>query len=103
MKLRLLGNLKRSLTAQITLSIAVISILLVAGAVPMITRLATRELREGNELIMFANLALLREGLAAARFDLTQEPERLVKRMDLQLGSLPMALLDEQRRSVGRS
>ena len=103
MKLRFLGNLKRSLTAKITLSIAVISILLIAGAGPMITRLATRELREGNELIMFANLALLREDLAAARFDLTQEPERLVKRMDLQLGSLPMALLDEQRRSVGRS
>ena len=103
MKLRFLGNLKRSLTAKITLSIAVISILLIAGAGPMITRLATRELREGNELIIFANLALLREDLAAARFDLTQEPERLVKRMDLQLGSLPMALLDEQRRSVGRS
>ena len=37
--------LKRSLTAQISLSIAVISILLVAGSGLMITRLATRELR----------------------------------------------------------
>lgn len=102
-RLSFLGPLKRSLTAQISLSIAVISILLVAGAGLMITRLATRELREGNELIMFANLALLREDLAVARFDLTQEPQRLVKRMDLQLGSLHMALLDEQRQQIARS
>ncbi len=69
MQLSFLGPLKRSLTAQSILSIAMILILLVAGAGLMITRLATRELREGNQL--FANLALLRDDLAVARFDLT--------------------------------
>ncbi|MEP7101461.1 MAG: heavy metal sensor histidine kinase [Burkholderiales bacterium] len=103
MKLKGLSALKRSLTAQISLSIAVISILLVGGSGLAITQLATRELREGNELILFANLALLREDLAVARFDLTQEPQRLVKRMDLQLGNLHMALLDDQRRMIAKS
>jgi two-component system, OmpR family, heavy metal sensor histidine kinase CusS len=103
LKLRFVDTLKRSLTAQISVSIAVISILLVGGSGLAITKLATRELREGNELILFANLALLREDLAVARFDLTQEPQRLVKRMDLQLGNLHMALLDDQRRLIAQS
>jgi len=102
-KLPYLRRLKRSLTAQISLSIAVISILLVAGSGLLINRLAVRELREGNELIMFANLALLREDLSVARFDLTHEPQRLVKRMNLQLGQLHMALLDEHRRVIAAS
>ena len=62
-KLPLLASLKRSLTAQISLSIATISIVLVAGSGLLINRLAIRELREGNELVMFGNLALLREDL----------------------------------------
>ena len=103
MKLHCLRSLKRSLTAQISLSIAVISIVLVAGSAVLISRLATRELREGNELIMFGNLVLLREDLATAGFDLRSEPQRLVKRMDLQFGQLNMALLDEQRHVIAAS
>ena len=96
-------SVTRSLTAQISLSIAAVSILLVAGSGLAITRLATRELREGNELSMFANLALLREDLSVGGFDLTLEPQRLVKRMDLQLGKLHMALLDDTRRLIAKS
>ncbi|MES2992440.1 MAG: heavy metal sensor histidine kinase [Pseudomonadota bacterium] len=103
MKLHCLRSLKRSLTAQISLSIATISIVLVAGSGLLINRLATRELREGNELIMFANLAMLREDLTDARFDLTQTPQRLVRRIDLQLGHLHMALLDADRRVIAAS
>src|SRR5258705_7350226 len=103
LKLPSLHALKRSLTAQISLSIAICSILLVAGSSLLINRLAIRELREGNELIMFGNLALLREDLAAAGFDLSREPQRLVKRMDLQLGQMHMALLDERRRVIAAS
>ena len=103
MKLYCLRALKRSLTAQISLSIAVISIVLVAGSALLVSRLASRELREGNELIMFGNLALLREDLAAADYDLSREPQRLVQRMDLQFGQLTMALLDENRRVIAAS
>jgi len=95
--------LKRSLTAQISLSIALCSILLIAGSGLLINRLASRELREGNELIMFGNLAMVREDLAAAGYDLAREPQRLVKRMDLQLGHLHMAVLDEERRIIAAS
>jgi two-component system heavy metal sensor histidine kinase CusS len=102
-RLHWIKALKRSLTAQISLSIALISILLVAGSGLLINRLASRELREGNELIMFGNLALLREELAVARFDLRHEPQRLVKRVDLQLGHLHLALLDERRRVIAVS
>ncbi len=100
---RFLGKLKRSLTAQISLSIAVISIVLGAGSSLLVSRLAGRELRESNELIMFGNLALVREDLAAADYDLRREPQRLVKRMDLQFGQLTMALLDEERRVIAAS
>jgi len=98
-----LQGLKRSLTAQISLSIVVVSILLVGGSGLSINWLAERELREGNELILFANLALLRDDLATSGFDLQREPMRLVKRMDLQLGQLHMAMFDDQRRLIAAS
>lgn len=91
------------MTAQISLSIAVVSILLVAGSGLSINWLAARELREGNELILFANLALLRDDLATSGFDLKREPMRLVKRMDLQLGQLHMAMFDDRRRLIAAS
>ncbi len=103
MKIKCMQALKRSLTAQISLSIALTSILLVAGSGLMITRLAARELREVGELVMFGNLALLREDLADAGFDMARAPQRLVKRMDLQRGDLHMALLDEKRQVIASS
>ena len=103
MKLRLLRDLERSLTAQISLSIAVISIVLVAGSALLVGRLAGRELREGYELIMLGNLALVRQDLAAADYDLLHEPQRLVQRMDLQFGQLTMALLDDDRHVIKAS
>lgn len=99
----LLGGVKRSLTAQISLSVALVSIALVACSALLVGRLASRELREGNELVMFGNLLLLREDLAGARFEMAHEPARLVKRMDLQFGQLSMALLDADRRVIAAS
>jgi len=103
MKLQCIQSLKRSLTAQISLAIALTSILLVAGSGLMITRLAARELREVGELVMFGNLALVREDLADAGFDMARAPARLVKRMDLQRGDLHMALLNQQRQVIAAS
>ena len=103
MKLNCIKALKRSLTAQISLAIALTSILLVAGSGLMLTRLAARELREVGELVMFGNLALLREDLADSDFEMARAPKRLVKRMDLQRGDLHMALLDQQRHVIAAS
>ena len=98
-----LGRLKRSLTAQIGLAIALISTLLVAGAGMMIIILAGRELREGNELIIFGSLAVLREDLNAPGFDPRRDPQRLVERANLQLGDLHLALLDQDRHPIAVS
>lgn len=103
MNLRFVGRVRRSLKAQISLSVALTSIGLVAGSALLVNRLATRELREGNELVMLGNLVLLREDLAASEFDLAAEPLRLVKRMDLQFGQLSMALLDDDRHVIAAS
>jgi two-component system, OmpR family, heavy metal sensor histidine kinase CusS len=99
-KLSLLDRLRRSLTAQIGLSIALTSTLLVAGSGLLINSLAGRELREGNELILFSNLAQIREDLSAPNFDPARDPDRLAKRINLQLGNLHMALLDEDRHLI---
>lgn len=103
MKFNFIQALKRSLTAQISLGIALTSILLVAGSGLMITRLAARELREVGELVMFGNLAMVREDLADAGFDMARAPARLVKRIDLQRGDLHMALLNQQRQVIAAS
>lgn len=95
--------LRRSLTAQISLAIAGVAIVLVAGSGVAVSLLAARELREGAEMVMIANLALLRDDLEEARFDLSHEPLRLVRRMGLQLGKLHLALLDEQRQVIAAS
>ena len=98
-----LKALRRSLTAQISLAIALISIFLAVGSGFLVNRLTALELREESELAMVANLALLRDDLAVAGVDLTKTPQRLIKRMDAQLGNLHLAVLDEHRRVIAKS
>ena len=98
-----LKALRRSLTAQISLAIALISIFLAVGSGFLVNRLTALELREESELAMVANLALLRDDLALAGVDLTKTPQRLIKRMDAQLGNLHLAVLDEHRKVIAKS
>lgn len=98
-----LKALRRSLTAQISLSIALISILLAVGSGFLVNQLTALELREESELVMVANLALLRNDLAQPGFDPTTTPQRLIKRIDAQFGNLHLAVLDEHRKVVAKS
>jgi two-component system heavy metal sensor histidine kinase CusS len=98
-----LRSLRASMTAQISLSITLVSVLLVAGSCYLVVRMTTDELREGGELIMLANLAILRDDLDEAQFDLERTSRTLVDRIELQLGSLHVALLDPQRRVIAAS
>lgn len=98
-----LKALRRSLTAQISLAIALISILLAVGSGFLVNRLTALELREESELVMVANLALLRNDLALANFDLTKTPQRLIKRMDAQFGNLHLTMLDQHRKVIAKS
>jgi len=94
-----LGALRRSMTAQISLSIALISVIIITVFGMMIDQVLTRELREENELMLLANLAFIRDDLAAGGYDLAMAP-RLVERTERRVHRLHAAILDEPRRSV---
>ena len=71
---RSLARLRRSMTAQISLSITVVSILIIAVYVTVTGQFVRAELREENELTLLANLAFFRDDIAAAGGDLAQAP-----------------------------
>jgi len=95
--------LRSSMTAQITLAITVVSVLLVAGSGLYIARITSEELREGGDVVMLANLAILRDDLEAAHFDLDHASHDIVNRIEVQLGSLHVALLDPGRNVIAAS
>lgn len=98
-----LSGLHYSMTAQISLSITLISILLVACSSYLVMRMTMQEINEGSELVMLANLAFLREDLAVNRFEMDHSSRELVNRIEVQLGSLHVALLDEHQQLIAAS
>ena len=95
--------LRLSMTAQIGFSITLISVLLVAGCGYTVMRMTRDQLREGGEVLMLGNLAFLHEDLAAAQYDAELVGQALVNRIETQLGSLHVALLDDKRRLIAAS
>ncbi len=95
--------LRGSMTAQIGLSITLISMVLVAGCGYTVMRMTRDQLREGGEVLMLGNLAFLYQDLAAAQFDAERVGPNLVNRIETQLGNLHVALLDDQRRLIAAS
>ncbi len=93
------GRLRRSMTAQISLSITLVSVFIIAVFVGVTGRLVLGELREENELTLLANLAFLRDDLAASGYDLTQAA-RLVDRAEARVHWLHAAILDAEGRRV---
>jgi two-component system, OmpR family, heavy metal sensor histidine kinase CusS len=100
---RCAAALRSSMTAQIGVSITLISVMLVAGCGYAVMRMTREQLREGGEVLMLANLAFLHEDLAVAQYDVERIGQRLVNRIETQLGSLHVALLDDQRRLLAAS
>lgn len=93
----------RSMTAQIGVSITVVSVLLVLSSSAIILRITTEELRDGSELVMLANLAVLRDDLETWHYDLGPGSRQIVNRFEVQLGALHVALFDDQRRRISAS
>ena len=87
------------MTAQISLSITLVSVLVIAVFGMMIEQFLTSELREENELLLLANLAFIRDDLAADGYDLAQAP-RLVERTERRVHRLHAAIFDGQQRGV---
>ena len=96
---RSLARLRRSMTAQISLSITVVSILIIAIYVTVTGQFVRAELREENELTLLANLAFFRDDITAAGGDLAQAP-RIMERASRRVHHLHIALLDPEKRSV---
>jgi len=96
---RSLARFRRSMTAQISLSITAVSILIIAVYVAVTGQFIRGELREENELILLANLAFFRDDLAAAGGDLAQAP-RLLELAEHRVPRLHVALLDPEKRTV---
>lgn len=95
--------LRASMTAQIGLSITFVSVLLVAGSSYFVVRLTSDELREGGDVVMLANLAILHDDLEESRFDIDRAAHQIVNRIEVQLGSLHVALLDDKRNVIAAS
>jgi two-component system heavy metal sensor histidine kinase CusS len=94
-----LGRLRRSMTAQISVAITLVSVLIIAAFVALSLRFVRAELREENELTLLANLAFVRDDLAATGYDLAQAP-RLVERAERRVHRLHAAILDADGRRV---
>ncbi|HVZ44868.1 MAG TPA: heavy metal sensor histidine kinase [Ramlibacter sp.] len=63
---RALGAVRHSLTAQISLAVALVSVLMILFFGTMVDRFLARELRERNELLLSTNMLFIRDELAAA-------------------------------------
>ena len=94
-----LHAVRRSMTAQISLAIALVSVLIILFFGTMLDQFLARELREENELLLLSTLAFLRDDLAAAGNDVAAVP-RIVDTARRRTRHLELAVVDEQRGTV---
>lgn len=92
-----LAYLRRSMVAQIALAIALVSVLLVAGTCYFGRRVMDDKLREVSESLLSAGLSVLQEDLAAVRYAVGPQSQRLARRRTTGLGPLAVELLDQRR------
>jgi two-component system heavy metal sensor histidine kinase CusS len=96
---RVLAVFRRSMTAQITLSITLVSVVIITVFGTLIDQFLTSELRDENELMLLANFAFIRDDLEASNFDFAQA-SRLVDRTERRVHRLHVAIFYEPGRRV---
>ena len=99
MRWRDVGTWRRSMTAQISVSIALVSVLIIAVFGVMIDNFLTLELREENDLLLLTNLVFIRDELAADGYDLAAA-HQVVDRTERRVHRLHAAILDAQELRV---
>ncbi|HEV7914535.1 MAG TPA: histidine kinase dimerization/phospho-acceptor domain-containing protein, partial [Albitalea sp.] len=82
------------MTAQISLAITLVSVLIILLFGSMLDQFLAREMREEHELALLSNLAWLRDDLAAAAYDKAAVP-RLVEHAARRTRRLHTAIVDE--------
>jgi two-component system heavy metal sensor histidine kinase CusS len=88
-----LSWLRRSMTAQISISITLVSVIIIAVFVSLTGQFVREELREENELSLLANLAFIRDDLAAGGDDRAYA-QWVVDRVERRVHRLHAAILD---------
>ncbi|NML46725.1 heavy metal sensor histidine kinase [Ramlibacter sp. G-1-2-2] len=97
-----LARARRSMTAQISLAIAIVAVLAILFFGNLSDRVLAHELREENELVLLSNLAFLRDDLAAAGGDAAAIPA-LVQRTLRRTRRLELAVREEGGRAIVHS
>jgi two-component system heavy metal sensor histidine kinase CusS len=85
---------RRSLAAQVSLAIALVSVLIILFFGTLLDSFIARELREKNEALLLSNLAFIRDDAAAANGDRTAI-ERVIERAGRRTHWLHAAAYDE--------
>ena len=91
------------MAAQIGLSIALISTVLVLGAGYVIETRFVRQLRETNQLMLITRLAFIRDDLLDPGFDFSSDPQALVDVNQQRVHRLQAALFDGDRHLIAAS
>jgi len=95
--------LRGSMTAQIWLSITLMSTLLVAGSSLLVLGLSKQGLGDVADVILLANLASIQQELTDEHLLDQSAAAGLANRIESQLGNLHVALLDEHRQLIAAS
>src|SRR5271155_159816 len=98
MRMRLPISLRKSMTAQFSLSIGLITFVVIAVCGISLDKMFQMELRRDNELALLANLVFIRDELAIDGRNLDARVRRLlVDRPELRYDQLSVAFLDTSR------
>lgn len=95
--------LARSMTVQISASIALVSAVLIVAGGYLIQQQYVRQLREANELVLITRMAFIRDDLLSPGFDVKRDGAALAELNERRVHRFHVAFFDDQRRLLARS
>jgi two-component system heavy metal sensor histidine kinase CusS len=98
-----IGKMRRSMTVQISVSIALISATLIVAGGYLIANQFVRELREANELVLITRLTFIRDDLLAKGFNVARDGAALAELSERRVNRMHVALFDDRRQLIARS
>ena len=99
---RAFNAVRRSMTAQVSLAIAMVSVIIILVFGSVLDQFIEHELRADNELLLLSSLAFIRDDIAAAGDDAAAVPG-VVDRISRRTRWLHVAIYDERGALVAKS
>ena len=99
---RALNAVRRSMTVQVSLAIAMVSVIIILVFGSVLDRVIEHELREDNELLLLSSLAFIRDDIVAAGDDAAAVPSA-IDRISRRTRWLHAAVYDERGALVAKS